>query len=114
MPENARKLAVITGASTGIGLELARECAKGGFDLLIAADEPATERAAADLRRLGVDVETIETDLSEAEGVDALCDKIDGRPVDAGLANAGRGLGQAFLDQDLGAMRAVRPSIPPF
>lgn len=39
--------AIVTGASTGIGLELARCCSKAGFDLLIAADEPATEASAA-------------------------------------------------------------------
>jgi NAD(P)-dependent dehydrogenase (short-subunit alcohol dehydrogenase family) len=42
-------LAIITGASTGNGLELARCCAARGFNLLIAADEPAIEQAAADL-----------------------------------------------------------------
>ena len=44
MADPIRKLAVVTGASTGIGLELARECAKNGFDLLIAADEPKSKR----------------------------------------------------------------------
>jgi short-subunit dehydrogenase len=45
MLDNARKLAVVTGASSGIGLELARECAKNKFDLLIAANEPEIEIA---------------------------------------------------------------------
>ena len=46
-----RKLAVVTGASTGIGLELARLCAQDGFDLVIAADESLIEGAAQELQR---------------------------------------------------------------
>jgi short-subunit dehydrogenase len=46
MPDTVHKLAVVTGASTGIGLELARECAKHKFDLLVAANEPEIESAA--------------------------------------------------------------------
>jgi short-subunit dehydrogenase len=53
MPDPRRKLAVVTGASTGIGLELARECVKNEFDLLIAANEPEIESAADELRREG-------------------------------------------------------------
>ncbi|WP_191061031.1 SDR family NAD(P)-dependent oxidoreductase, partial [Geminicoccus harenae] len=55
MANSTRPLAIVTGASTGIGRELARCCAEGGFDLLIAADEPAIEAAAAELR--GPDVQ---------------------------------------------------------
>ena len=99
--------AVVTGASTGIGLELAKRCAAEGFDLLIAADEPEIEHAAASLRRLGRDVEAVQADLATTEGVDQLYAATRGRPVDALLANAGRGLGHAFLDQDFGKVRAV-------
>jgi len=53
-----RKFAVITGASSGIGLELAKCCARDGFDLLVAADRPL-DQAAADFRAFGVPVETI-------------------------------------------------------
>ena len=96
MLDSQRKLAVVTGASTGIGLELARECAKHGFDLLIAADEPEIERRrrrAAPRRR---NVEAVQADLATLEGVDKLYGKINGRPVDALLANAGRGLGKGL------------------
>jgi short-subunit dehydrogenase len=96
-----RKLAVVTGASSGIGLELARRCAREGFDLLIAADEPAIEAAAAQLRDLGTTVIAVQADLSTREGVDQLYAAANGRPIDALLANAGRGLGRGFLDQDL-------------
>jgi short-subunit dehydrogenase len=103
-----RPFAVITGASTGIGYELARQCAEHGFDLLIAADEPEIAIAAGAIRdEFGVEVEDIETDLATIEGVDALVGRVGGRRVDALLANAGRGLGRAFLDQDFDDVRRV-------
>lgn len=102
-----RKLAVVTGASTGIGLELARECAKNEFDLIIAANEPEIEAAANELRREGGEVEAVQADLATTEGVDELYKLIARRPVDALLANAGRGLGKAFLDQDFADARFV-------
>ena len=92
-----RRFAIVTGASTGIGLELAKCCAEDGYDLLIAADESEIEAAAEELRRSGGKVETLETDLSTTEGVDELIEAVAGRPVDALLANAGRGLGKALL-----------------
>jgi len=105
MPD--RKFAIVTGASTGIGLELARECAKHDFDVLIAANEPQINQAADALRREGGSVEAVEADLSTLDGVDTLCAKIGTRRVDALLANAGRGLGKAFLDQDFDEARYV-------
>jgi short-subunit dehydrogenase len=98
MPD--RKFAIVTGASTGIGFELAKLCAQNGFDLLIAADEPEIEDAAEQLRVYGGVVEAVEADLADTDGVDELYAAANGRPVDALLANAGRGLGKAFLDQD--------------
>ena len=97
------KLAVVTGASTGIGLELARLCARDGFDLIIAADEPLVDSAAKELRASGVSCTAVQTDLSDKKGVDELLQQVaaTGRTVDALLANAGRGLGRAFLDQDI-------------
>jgi NAD(P)-dependent dehydrogenase (short-subunit alcohol dehydrogenase family) len=73
MSSNIGKLAIVTGASTGIGLELALRCAHEGFDLLIAADEPEIEDAAAAVRSVtdGV-VEAVQADLSTPEGVDKL------------------------------------------
>jgi short-subunit dehydrogenase len=105
MPVN--QLAVVTGASTGIGLELARCCAQSGFNLVIAADEPEIERVAVDLRRLGVCVGAVQADLATTEGVDELCAAVGDRPIDALLANAGVGLGKAFLDQDFQRARRV-------
>ena len=104
---NARPLAVVTGASTGIGRELARICVENGFDLVIAADDPAIEEAARELRRSGASVDALEVDLASVDGVDRLYDLINRRPVDALLANAGHGLGKGFLDQDFDAVRHV-------
>jgi len=103
----ADKLAIITGASTGIGFELAHLAAKDGYDLLVAADEPQIEAAAADFRKHGTPVRAVEADLATLEGVDRLLDAADGRPVDLLCANAGRGLGHAFLDQQVADWRRV-------
>jgi short-subunit dehydrogenase len=104
-----KKLAVITGASTGIGFELAKICAEEGYDLVIAADEAKIEDAADQFRRSGSDVKALQVDLATPEGVDRLYEvvKQDGRPVDILMANAGRGLGHAFLDQDFNEIRHV-------
>jgi short-subunit dehydrogenase len=95
-----RGLAIVTGASSGIGYELARCCADSGFDLLIAADEPEIERAAHTLRESGARVEAMHVDLASQDGVEALYHGTEGRAVSVLIANAGRGLGRGFLDQD--------------
>jgi short-subunit dehydrogenase len=100
-------LAVVTGASSGIGFELARCCAGDGYDLVIAADEPAIVEAARVLASTGVSVTPLEVDLATEAGVEALHAACRGRPVDLLLANAGRGLGHAFLDQDWREVRRV-------
>jgi len=105
--DNARKFAVVTGASTGIGYELAKCCARDGFDLLIVANEPEIFNAADRLRELGATVQAVEADLSTTHGVEELYGAANGRPIDALLANAGRGLGKAFLDQDWDEIRNV-------
>jgi uncharacterized protein len=105
----AGQFAIVTGASTGIGFELARICARDGFDLLIAADEPEIHDAAQKLRdEKGVGaVEALHVDLATMEGVDQLYAAVKGRPVNVLMANAGRGLGDAFLDQDWPRAREV-------
>jgi uncharacterized protein len=106
---STNQLAVVTGASTGIGLELAKQAAESGFDLIVAADNAEIEPAADELRRRGVSVEALQVDLSTTEGVDRLYELVQkaGRPVDVLMANAGHGLGHAFLDQDFSAVRHV-------
>jgi len=94
-----RKFAVVTGASTGIGFELASVAAENGYDLLVVADEPLIEAAAADFRTHGTDVQTIEADLSTLSGVDQLLAAANGRPIDILCANAGTAHGGAFIDQ---------------
>jgi uncharacterized protein len=101
-----RKFAIITGASTGIGLELAKLAAQDGYDLLVAADTPLVD-ASRELQGLGVDVRNVETDLSTFDGVDRLLSAAEGRQVDALFANAGHGLGHAFLEQDPAEWRHV-------
>src|SRR5689334_23031717 len=99
-----RPLAVVTGASSGIGLELAREAAQAGFDLVLAADREFDQ---ATLSGLGNQVETVQADLATVKGVDKLIDTLKGRQVDALLANAGHGLGKGFLDQDFAEITHV-------
>ncbi|MGR9251288.1 SDR family NAD(P)-dependent oxidoreductase [Rhizobium leguminosarum] len=102
-------LAVVTGASSGIGFELAKIAAAKGYDLIIAADEEGIKDAAAVLRRMGANVDALVADLSTLEVVDRLaeCIEADGRSVDLLLANAGRGLGKGFLDQEFAEARRV-------
>ena len=104
----SEQFAIITGASTGIGLELARCCVQEGMDVLIAADEAEIERAADELRgESDSKVEAVQADLATIEGVNKLYAAAKGRPVDFLMANAGRGLGRAFLDQDFEKARKV-------
>jgi len=103
----SQRLAIVTGASSGIGYELAVICATEGFDLLIAADQPGIDDAAGRLRALGAQTDALRVDLATRDGVDRLWAAVDGRPVDALLANAGHGLGHAFLDQDFDDVRHV-------
>src|SRR5436190_9246087 len=107
MAAERHELALVTGASSGIGLELARCCAENNFDLVIAADEPQIRDAAEQLRASGGRVDAVEVDLAATEGVDRFIAAANGRAIDAVLANAGRGLGDAFLDQKFERIRRV-------
>jgi short-subunit dehydrogenase len=102
-----RLFAVVIGASTGIGYELAKRCAEEGYDLLIAADEEAVHEAAGRLRAIGVSVDAVKVDLATTDGVDRLYDTARGRAIDVLMANAGHGLGKGFLDQDFTEARHV-------
>lgn len=90
---------VVTGASSGIGLELAKLAAKDGCDLLLVADRDLREGEAAAKSAGAAAVETVQADLATPDGLKSLMDAIGDRPVDGLLANAGHGLGDAFLDQ---------------
>jgi short-subunit dehydrogenase len=103
----ADKLAIITGASTGIGFELAELAADAGYDLIVVADEPLIEAAARDFERPGITVRAVEADLATTDGVDRLLEATGDRRIDLLCANAGRGLGHGFLEQQVADWRRV-------
>ena len=98
--EKLSGLCVVTGASSGIGLELARLAARDGCDLVLAADRDLSEGAGAAREAGAASVETVECDLATKEGIDELMAKIGERRVDVLIANAGHGKGGAFLEQN--------------
>jgi short-subunit dehydrogenase len=98
---------VVTGASSGIGLELAKLAAKDGCSLLLVADRDLTQ-GEAEVRSAGaLGVESLQCDLATDEGVEQVLAKIGGRHVSALFANAGHGLGKGFLDQEWEELRHV-------
>ena len=103
----ADKLAVVTGASTGLGYQLARYAVEDGYELIVCADEEEIHVAADKLRRLGGTVEAMVVDLSTRSGVDSFWQAIAGREIDLFFANAGRALGQAFHEQDWSDIKRV-------
>ncbi|MBK9715428.1 MAG: SDR family NAD(P)-dependent oxidoreductase [Kouleothrix sp.] len=97
-------LAVVTGASSGIGYELAKQFAQNGFDLLITATGPSIDEAARAFEQLGSKVESVQADLASYDGVEQLYQAIraTGRPIEAIAINAGIGVGGDFThDTDL-------------
>jgi short-subunit dehydrogenase len=97
------KLAVVTGASSGIGYELAKVFAENGFSLIIAAEDNGIHEAAKDIKAYGYHVEAIQVDLSTYDGVEILyeCMKNSPTPVYAVAMNAGVGVGGEFIETDL-------------
>ena len=96
-------LAVVTGASSGIGFELARQFAEHRFDLIVVAEDESIGGAADELRDLRVEVEPVQVDLTRAADVDRLWERVRarGRPLAAIAINAGVGVGGPFVDNDL-------------
>ena len=97
-----RNLALVTGASSGIGRELAKQFAQNGFDLIVAAEDEL-DGAVAELQSLGATVDSVRVDLAAPEGVEELWRRVEetGRPLDAAALNAGVGAGGAFVDIEL-------------
>ncbi|TDC93460.1 SDR family NAD(P)-dependent oxidoreductase [Saccharopolyspora aridisoli] len=91
-------LALVTGASTGIGRELARCLAQDGHDLLLTAENSQVHDTAREMERIGASVETVQVDLTERGGVEELAGRArsTGRPIDALVLNAGVGSGGSF------------------
>jgi short-subunit dehydrogenase len=96
-----RPLALVTGASSGIGRELAKQFVDNGFDLLIAAEDAAIETAGEELRAGGAAVEVVRVNLATADGVEELYGRVSslGRPLQAAALNAGVGAGGAFIGE---------------
>jgi short-subunit dehydrogenase len=103
MTENLRPLALVTGASSGIGLELAKQFAEHGYDLVINAEDAGLAQAAEQLRRSGVEVQPIQADLRHEAEVRQLWSQVSagGRTPDVVALNAGVGEGGPFAATDL-------------
>ncbi|MGI4830501.1 MAG: SDR family NAD(P)-dependent oxidoreductase [Janthinobacterium lividum] len=99
----AEKLAVVTGASSGIGFNLAKVFAENGFDLVIDAEDASVNKAATELKALGVQVTPVVADLATYDGCKKFWQAVEAadRKVDAVAINAGIGVGGLFADTDL-------------
>jgi uncharacterized protein len=93
--------AVITGASSGIGFELAKQFAMNGFNVLVTAEDPGIAEAAQSFKQYGIDVDHLQADLTKPEEVEKLYVRIKqvARPLEAVAINAGVGVGGASFDK---------------
>ena len=103
--------ALVTGASAGLGLALARHLAREGHDLvLVARDRSRLERVATELRSTsGSRVEVLVADLADREQTQWVCERLADpeRPVDLLVNNAGFGLHHPCLENDIAQEEAA-------
>jgi len=94
-----RQFAVVTGASSGIGLSLAKELAGRGYDLVICSSGERLQ-AAEELRSRGIDVTEVQADLATKDGIKQFWDQVTslGRSIDVACINAGVGVGGLFAE----------------
>jgi short-subunit dehydrogenase len=99
---DTKPLALVTGASSGIGLELAKQFAQHGYDLVVNAEDAELDGAAAQLRAEGADVIAVRADLRTPPGIEQLWTRVlaTNRPLEAAAINAGVGRSGAFVDTD--------------
>lgn len=98
-----RAFGIVTGGTSGIGLELARQLLEHDYDVLVVGDRHV-EEARSELAAAGAKVYALEADLSTPSGVGELIEEVRSlhRPIDALILNAGVGVGGAFLHNDVG------------
>jgi short-subunit dehydrogenase len=99
----SNQLALVTGASSGIGYNLAKVFAENGFDLLIVSNGPRLDKAEQDFKALGVSVQAFHADLASYEGIEQFWSEVKatGRTLDAVAINAGVGVGGLFVETSL-------------
>jgi short-subunit dehydrogenase len=104
-----RPLALVTGASSGIGLEIADQLAQRGYDLVVTAEDTGIDAAVDRLAGRGGSVETIRADLRSPAGVEQVWAGVTalGRPLAVAALNAGVGRGGAFVGSDLASQLDV-------
>ena len=102
-PTPTAGLALVTGASSGIGLELARQFVDHGFDVVVVAEDDAIGTAASELRSGSREVTHVQADLTDPKNVERVWAEVSalGRPVTAAALNAGVGVGGALADTPL-------------
>jgi uncharacterized protein len=101
----ANKLALVSGASSGIGLSLATDLAKRGFDLVVCSAGARLQTTIQQLQALQVEVVAVQADLATSEGIESLWEQVMGlgRTLDIACINAGVGVGGLFVETDLDA-----------